>query len=129
MSIKTNAYEDRVVNTMRGTGITAWTPYAALLTAASDPEAGTVTEISYTGYGRVAVTFGAPSPAGTVANSAKVTFGKMTGGAGGTVTHVGIYDAASAGELRYVIALGTSKAVATDDVPEFDVGALQISEA
>lgn len=129
MSIKTNAHEDAVLNTMRGTTLTAWTPYAAILTAAADPEAGTVTEISYTGYARVAVTFGAPSPAGTVGNSGTVTFGKMTGGAGGTATFVGIYDAVTAGVLRYVIALTTNKAIALNDTPEFAAAALVISEA
>lgn len=129
MSIKTNAYENDVLNTMRTVALAAWTPYAALLTAAADPEASSVTAIAYTGYARIAVTFGVPSPAGTVANSIAATFGKMTGGAGGTVTHVGIYDAVAAGNLRYVIVLTASKVIGVDDTPEFAIGALVINEA
>lgn len=67
----------------------------------SDPgEAGTqeTNEISYTGYARVAV---ARTTGGwTVTNNvgtpaANVDFGKMTAGAGGTVTHIGIGTASS----------------------------------
>lgn len=132
MSIKTDAHESAVLNTMRGTSLTAWSPFAALLTAASGPEAGTVTEISYTGYARVAVTFGAPSDvsgAQTVSNSSAVTYGQMTGGAGGTATHVGIFDASSGGTLRYVIPISPTQAVATNSIPQFAIGALQIGES
>ena len=127
MSIKTKTYEDRVLNAMRGTALTAWTPYAGLLTAVADAEAGTVTEIAYTGYARQAVTFGAPA-AGTVTNSGVVSFGQMTAGAGGTAMAVGYYSAATGGELRYVVALDTPKAIAVGDTPEFGVGDLELAE-
>jgi hypothetical protein len=74
----------------------------------SDPgEAGgqTTNEISYTGYARVAV---ARSGAGwtvsgnSVSPAAAVTFGAMTAGAGGTVTHFGVgTDSSGAGTLLY----------------------------
>jgi hypothetical protein len=80
--------------------------YVSLHTA--DPgEAGsqTTNEISYTGYARVAV---ARSGAGwavtgnSVSPAAAVTFGAMTAGAGGTVTHFGVgTDPSGAGKLLY----------------------------
>ncbi len=65
------------------------------LHTANPGEAGTqaTNEISYTGYARILV---ARTPAGwVVANNsvnpaAAITFGQMTGGAGGTVTHFSV---------------------------------------
>ena len=57
-----------------------------------DPSGGdqTKSEISYTGYSRRAATIG------------WITFGEMTAGDGGTVTHFGVGSAAhGAGELLY----------------------------
>jgi len=128
MSIKTNAHENNVLNTMRGTALAAWTPYAGLLTAAGDPETPTLTECAGTGYARVAVTFGAPSPAGTVANSADVNF--PTGAADwGTITHVGINNASTAGEWRYIITLTASQTIGAGNPVKFLAGDLVISEA
>ena len=85
---------------------TAGSLYLALHTA--DPgETGnqSTSEISYTGYSRVAV---ARSSAGwTVTNNqvvpfAAITFGNMTAGAGGTVTHASIGAASSGtGKILY----------------------------
>lgn len=73
--------------------------YAALHTA--DPgETGTqaTSEISYTGYARVAVartTGGWTVTNNSVSPVAAITFGAMTAGAGGTVTHFSIGVASS----------------------------------
>lgn len=90
---------------LRGSS-TAGSLYLSLHT--SDPgEAGsqTTNEIAYTGYARVAV---ARSGAGftvsgnSVTLAADVDFGKMTAGAGGTVTHFGVgTDSSGAGTLLY----------------------------
>jgi hypothetical protein len=74
----------------------------------ADPGEGgdqTTSEIAYTGYARVAV---ARSTGGwTVTNNsvspvATISFGQMTAGAGGTVTHFGVGKSTSgAGELLY----------------------------
>lgn len=129
MSIKTNAYEDRVLNTMRGTALAAWTAYAALLTAVTDAEAGTVTEAAWTGASRVAITYGAPSPAGTVQNSGQVLFNQRTSAGTDTAVALGIYDASSSGELRYVITLAQSKSVGQNDTPSFAIGNITVNEA
>lgn len=73
-----------------------------------DPgEAGdqTTSEISYTGYARVAVartTGGWTVTANSVSPVAEIAFGAMTAGAGGTVTHFAVGTASSgAGKLLY----------------------------
>lgn len=80
--------------------------YASLHTA--DPgESGsqTTSEISYTGYARVAVartTGGWTVTANSVSPVASITFGAMTAGAGGTVTHFVIGTASSGtGKILY----------------------------
>lgn len=85
---------------------TAGSLYVGLHTG--DPgEAGsqTTSEISYTGYARVAV---ARSGAGwtvtgnSVSPASAITFGAMTAGAGGTVTHFSVgTDSSGAGTLLY----------------------------
>ena len=80
--------------------------YVALHTA--DPgEAGnqTTSEISYTGYSRVAVartSGGWTVAANSVSPVAEIVFGAMTAGTGGTVTHASIGTAASGtGKILY----------------------------
>ena len=96
--------------------------YLALHTA--DPgEAGnqSTSEISYTGYSRVAVarTSGGWTITGnSVSPVAAIEFGEMTGGAGGTVTHASIGTASSgAGKILYSGALTPTIAVATGVIP------------
>ena len=65
----------------------------------------TTGEISYTGYARVAVarTAGGWTVTGnSVSPTAAITFGAMTAGAGGTVTHFGVgTDSSGNGKLLY----------------------------
>lgn len=96
--------------------------YVSLHTA--DPgEAGdqTTSEISYTGYARIAVartTGGWTVTANSVSPVANIEFGAMTGGAGGTVTHVGIGTAASgAGKLLYSGAVTPNLSITTGSTP------------
>ena len=96
--------------------------YVSLHTA--DPgEAGdqTTSEISYTGYARVAV---ARSGSGfTVTNNsvspaATITFGAMTAGTGGTVTHFAIGTAASGtGKILYSGTVSPNISVVTGVTP------------
>jgi hypothetical protein len=86
---------------------TSYTPpatvYAALFSAVTDAEAGTGTELASTGYTRQAVTMAAPTD-GAGSNSAVVTFGPITsGGAGQTVSHIGLFDALTGGNCLFVI--------------------------
>lgn len=97
--------------------------YVSLHTA--DPgETGdqTTSEISYTGYARVAVartTGGWTVTANSVSPVATIAFGAMTAGAGGTATHFGIGTAASGtGKLLYKGPISPTIAVANGVTPQ-----------
>jgi hypothetical protein len=100
--------------------------YVALFT--SDPtDAGTGTEVSGGGYARQPVTFNAPSN-GQVTNAADILFPIATA-SWGTVTHVGIYDAVTGGNLLFHGALTTSKTISANDQLKIAAGDLSISLA
>lgn len=102
---------------------TAW--YVALFTAAPS-DSGGGTEVSTGGYSRQALTCGAAStPAGSTTNTASLTF-TAGGAAFGTVTHIGIFDAASAGNLLWHGAATSSKFVDDGDSYVFDIGDIQL---
>lgn len=126
--------ENKILNYIRGTDMGTAPPavYVGLFNA--DPtDAGTGgTEVTTTvrAAGRVAATFGAPA-AGTgnarqIANSAIVDFGNAAGAA--TVSHFGIFDAATAGNLLAAGAVtGGAQSIATGNGVSFAVGALTLS--
>lgn len=101
------------------------TVYCALFTAAP-ADSGGGTEVTGGSYARTAITFGAPSPAGTISNSAAVTFPTATAG-WGTVTHFAVFDASSGGNQLGWAALGTSKTIASSDTAEFAIGQLTVT--
>ncbi len=100
------------------------TVYVALYTA-TPSDSGGGTEVSGGSYARVAVTFGAAS-GGAISNSAAVTFAQATAN-WGTVSHFGVFDASTNGNLLAWNALTTSKAVNNGDTAEFAVGELDIA--
>ena len=128
MSEMSNYLENALINvTLRATAYTApTTVYLALYT--TDPtDADTGTECSGTSYARQAVTFGAPSN-GVSTNSAAIEF-PQAGGAWGTITHIGIRDALTTGNLLYHTPLDTSKTIATGDVFRVAIGSLSVTLA
>ena len=100
------------------------TKYLALFTAISDGEAGSVTELSGDAYARQTVAF--TTAGATTSNSGAVEFPTATG-SWGTVTHVGVYDASSSGNLMAYATLSSSKAIAAGDVFRVPVGDLDIT--
>jgi hypothetical protein len=94
------------------------TVYVALFTALSD-DGGTVTEASGFDYARTAVTFGAASGR-AASNSGAVTFPDANGGAWGTITHVGIYDASTSGNLMFYGELDAP--IVVNDAETFSIG-------
>ena len=100
------------------------TKYRALFTAISDGEAGSVTELSGSAYARQSVAF--TTSGNTTSNNAAVEFPTATG-SWGTVTHVGVYDASSSGNLMAYATLSSSKAIATGDVFRVPTGDLDIT--
>jgi hypothetical protein len=128
MAEMSNFLENALINaTLRNTSYTTpTTVYVALYT--SDPtDADTGTEVSGTSYARQSVTFGSPSN-GVTTNSAAVEF-PQAGGSWGTVTHIGIRDASTSGNLLYHTALDASKAISTGDVFRIASGSLSVTLA
>lgn len=122
-----NYLENALINvTLRNTAFTAVTPYVALFT--TDPtDAGSGTQVSGGSYARTAVTFGAPTN-GVSTNSADVTFPTATA-SWGTVTHIGIYDAATLGNLLYHTPLDIAKTIDTGDIFKIATGNLSVTLA
>jgi len=105
---------------------TAW--FVALYTAAPS-DAGGGTEVSGAGYVRQAVAFNAAAtPGGTTSNTADVSF-TAAGGDYGTVTHLGIFDASSSGNLLWHGILTASKAVEDGDTITFSAGNIDLTMA
>lgn len=100
--------------------------YVGLATAASDPEAGTVTEVNTStedaNYARQQVTAAnwtltsVATDAQTVTNAANIEYSASSGIATYTVTHVFIADALTSGNILFVGALDASKAIASGDI-------------
>lgn len=106
--------------------------YIALHTA--DPGDTGASEVTGNAYARVAVstTGGWSDPgatSGATENAAAITFPQATPAGWGTVTHVSVWDAATAGNMLFRGALAASKTVAANDRVEFAAGALDISVA
>lgn len=128
MAEMSNYLENALINaTLRNTSYTSpAVVYLALYT--NDPtDADTGTEVTGNGYVRQSITFGAPSN-GVSTNSAAIEFPQATGSFG-TVTHVGIRDALTAGNLLYHTPLDASKTIATGDVFRVASGSLSVSFA
>lgn len=128
MAEMSNYLENALINaTLRATTFTSpATVYVGLYT--SDPtDANTGTEVSGGSYARTAVTFGAPSN-GVSTNSAAVEFPQCTS-TWGTVSHIGILDASTSGNLYYHTALDSSKTIETGDVFKIAVGNLSVTLA
>lgn len=108
---------------------TAYTPAAAVylgLYTSAPSDAGGGTEVSGAGYARQAITFSAAS-GGAISNTAAVQF-TATGGSYGTVTHVGIFDASSAGNLLAWKAI-TPIVMGSGGILTFAIGDIDVTQA
>ena len=123
-----NYLENALINaTLRNTSYTSPSAvYVGLFT--SDPtDAGSGTEVSGGSYARKQATFGSPSN-GVSSTSADITFDQATAN-WGTVTHIGIYDASSSGNLLYHSPLTTSKTIESGDIFKIASGSLVVTLA
>lgn len=117
---------DWAMTTGSATRPTAW--YVALYTAAPS-DSGGGTEVSTGGYTRQSVTFAAAtSPGGTTSNTGAVSF-TASGANYGTVTHIGIFDNSTGGNLLWHGSLTTSKTVNDGDTLEFSIGNIDLTIA
>ena len=122
-----NTFETRVL-TWLFTGDAVTRPsafYIALFTSNPDEDAsGTEVSTSGTAYARQSATFTVSGNEAT--NSAAIEFPTATASYG-TVTHIGVFEAASAGNLIAYAALTTSKAIDTGDVLRLPANDLDIT--
>lgn len=104
--------------------------YAALFTAAP-ADSGGGTEVSGNAYARVTVAnnSGVFSRSGsTISNLVAITFAAPSPSAWGTVTHWGLYDASSGGNLWGWAALSVSRSTSVGVALSFAIGALTITQ-
>lgn len=144
MSAMSNYLENALVDQLfRGQSApTTSTLYVGLLTAAPN-DAGGGTEVSGGSYARVSVSSSLANWSGTqsagstdassgtggqTSNNAAITFPTPTAG-WGTVTHFGIYDNASSGNLLFYGALTIQKTINEADTVTFPAASLSITFA
>ena len=122
-----NTYETNVLTwLLTGDAVTRPTSfYVALFTSNPDEDAsGTEVSTSGTAYARQSVTFSVSG--NTATNTAAIEFATATASYG-TVTHVGVFDASTAGNLIAYAALSTSKAIDTGDVLRLPANDLDVT--
>ena len=128
MAEMSNYLENALINvTLRNTAYTSPTTVYVSLHTADPTDAGTGAEVSGGSYARKSATFAAPSN-GVSATSADVTFDQATA-SWGTITHIGIWDALTTGNMLYHTALDTSKAIDTGDIFKIASGSLTVTLA
>ena len=144
MSAMSDYLENKLIDQLfRGQAApTTTTLYVGLLTAAPS-DSGGGTEVSGGSYARVAVTSSLANWAGTqtagstvassgtggqTSNNAAITF-PTPAATWGTVTHFGIYDASSGGNLLFWGALTISKTINQADTVTFPAASLSITFA
>ena len=106
-----------------GTAYTQPTKYIALYSSAPG-EAGGGTEISGTNYVRQTATFTVTGD--TASNTAAIEF-PTAGSSWGTITHIGVMDASTSGNLLAYGTLTASKTISSGDVFRIPLGDLDIT--
>lgn len=128
MSAMSDYLENKILDHVLGT--TAYTApstvYIGLATASfADDNSGT--ELTGNNYSRVSASFDAAA-SGTTDNSAAIEFAAATG-SWGSVSHFGIFDAASSGNLLIHGAFTSAKTISAGDVLKIATGDLDITAA
>ena len=85
------------------------------------------TELTGNNYSRVSIAFDAAS-GGTTDNTSNVEFAAATG-SWGSVSHYGLFDASSSGNLLIHGAFTAAKTIATGDILRINAGELDITAA
>lgn len=126
MGAFTNYLENKLLDhVLKNTSYTPPTTVYVALHTADPTEAGNVGEISGGGYIRKAATFAAAAD-GATSNTNKIEFPVATGN-WGTITHISIWDAESAGNPLFYGALTASKTIGSGDQFIIQIGDLDVS--
>lgn len=124
MAALTDYLENALVNeVLRGIDYVPPTAVHVALFTSATSDAGAGTEVTGGGYARQPITFTAPTD-GVSANSADISFTNMPAG---TVTHIAIMDAATAGNMLFHGPLAAGKTVNTGDTLTIAAGDLTAS--
>ena len=113
-----------LLHTFGATAYTAPTTLYLAIHTTNPAEDNSGTEVSGSAYARQTVAFTVTTS--TASNTAAVEFPTATG-SWGTLTHVGVYDALTGGNLLAYAALTTSKIIGTNDVFRVPAGDLDIT--
>lgn len=128
MSALSDYLENEILDHILGTGAYTMpaTVYVGLSTGSfNDDNSGT--ELTGNNYAREAISFGAAA-SGVASNDAAVEFNAATG-SWGTVSHFGIFDALTSGNLLIHGALTASKVIETGDILKIAIGDMDITAA
>lgn len=128
-----SSYAERKVldHVFRNTAYTSPSAYIGLFT--SDPtDSASGTEVSGNGYARIQIdnkmaAASTGSDNSSISSNANITFAAASGGDFGTITHIGIFDAASSGNLLAHGALTSSKVISDGDTFQINSGNLTIT--
>lgn len=120
--------QNAIINaTLRNTSYTSPAAVYVALSTTTITAGGSITEVSGGSYARQAVTLASPS-SGATSNNANVVFPTATG-SWGTITDIGVYDAATGGNLLYFTPLTVSKTITSGDIFQISTGNLTVSLA
>ncbi len=98
------------------------TPYLALYTATPTISGGG-TEVSGGSYARLAISFGTIT-SGSMSNTSAITFSGLPAA---TITHYGILDASTSGQLKVFGALNSTAVIISGDQIQFPIGSIVIN--
>ena len=133
MSEASDYVENQILNCyLNQTNITAPTAIYVGLHTADPTDAGSGAEVSGNGYARVEITDkfdNASGTGGSVSSNADITGFTASGGNWGTVSHIGIYDASTSGNLLFHTALDSSATVNDGDSFQISSGNLTVTVA
>lgn len=129
MSAFSNYLENALLNaTLRNVSYTSPSSVFISLYTSNPDEDDSGTEISASGYDRFEVSAGigfTTASGGSCRNGETWTFVTATT-AWGSISHFGIHDATTGGNLLYYGALSSTKSVGTDDIFQFATGQLSV---
>lgn len=120
----TNYFETMILNILRGNRAGAPSAVYVGLFLTNPTDAGAGTEISYTGYARKRITFSAPASMEDgigISNTEDITFAQAPAAAG-TVTHIGVFDALTSGNMLIYGELAEAQTVEAQEAPVIVAG-------
>jgi hypothetical protein len=128
-----SSYAERKVldHLFKNTAYTSPTAYMGLFT--TDPtDSASGTEVSGNGYARIEISSKMASAStgsdnSTIVSNADITFPTASGGDFGVITHIGIFDALTSGNLLASGSLTSSKTISDGDTFRINSGSLTIT--